>query len=166
MSFECEWVWSPCGDAMRMCVPFYNPEPVPHPVENKWCHPCVVKASLSKITGLPNQWVTCICSESSAVTCKQLRADHVLEQIKKNLKQRSLSVGFMSREDFSGLILNRIKLHSQGEYYVSDLSLNGRVLLCKVAEDLSQLQIFSSYSGKRRDWSRNTFSFLHFVSSK
>jgi len=41
----------------------------------------------------------------------------------------------MSKEDLFGLILNRIKLHSQGEYYVSDLLLNDRVLLCKVAEE-------------------------------
>lgn len=49
-----------------------------------------------------------------------------------------------------GLILNRIKLHSQGEYYVSGLSINDRVLVCKIAEVLSQLQIFSSYYGEKK----------------
>lgn len=72
----------------------------------------------------------------------------------------------MSREDLLGLILNRIELHSQGEYYVSDLPLNDRVLPRKVAEELAQLQIFSSYCGKRSGWSRIFPPPLHFVSSK
>lgn len=145
---------------------FLQPWALPHSVGNDWCHPSSVKASLSKVTGLPNQWVTCICSESSAVTGKQLTAEHKLEQIKKDLEQRGLWVGFMSREDLLGLILNRIELHSQGEYYVSDLPLNDRVLPRKVAEELAQLQIFSSYCGKRSGWSRIFFPPLHFVSSK
>lgn len=91
------------------------------------------------------------------MTCKQLRAAHKWEQIKKDLKQRSLSVRFMSREDLLGVILNRIKLYSQGEYYVSGLALNDRVLPCKVAEKISQLQISSSYYGKTRNWSRKIF---------
>lgn len=56
----------------------------------------------------------------------------------------------MSKKDLLGLILNRIKLLSQGKHYVSDLSINDRVLPRKVAEALSELQIFSSYCGKRR----------------
>lgn len=107
--------------------------------------PCVAKASLSNVTGLPNQWVTCIFSESSAVTGKRLKADLKLEHTKKNLKQGSLSVVFMSKEDFLGLILNRINLHSQGEYYVHDLSLMTGSYNVK----LSQLQIFSGYCGKQ-----------------
>lgn len=143
------------------------------PAEMQWGHACLSTilspssfcrkwlvpplCSLSKVTGLPNQWVTCICSESSAVTWKQLKADHKLEQIKKNLKQRSLWLGFMSREDLLGLTLNRMKYHSQGGYYASDLLLNDRVLPRKVAEELSQLQIFPTYCRKRRDWSRQIF---------
>lgn len=146
MSFECELVLSPCRDATWA---------IPHSVGNDWCHSCAVKASLSKVTRLPNQWVTCICSELSAVTCKQLRADYEWELVKKDLKQRSLWVEYMSRKDLFGLILNRIKLHSQREYDVSDLSLNGRVLPFKAAEELFQIQIFSSYCRKTRGWSRN-----------
>lgn len=159
------WVWMAPVSLQRcsedVCA-FLQSWALPYSVGNDRCHPCAVKASLSKVTGLPNQWVTCICSESSAVTGKQLRADHKLEQIKKDLKQRSLWVGFMSREDLSGLTLNRIKLRSRGEYYVNDLLLNDRVLACKAAEELSQLQIFSSYCGKRRGWSRKIFFPLHF----
>lgn len=128
------------------------------PAEMQWGHACLSTilspssfcrkwlvpplCSLSEVTGLPNQWVTCICAESSAVTWKQLKADHKLEQIKKNLKQRSLWLGFMSREDLLGLTLNRMKYHSQGRYYASDLLLNDRVLPRKVAKSYCSYRFF------------------------
>lgn len=49
------------------------------------------------------------------------------------------------RRIFLGLILKRINLHSQGEYYVCDLSLMTGSYHAK----LSQLQIFSSCCGKQ-----------------
>lgn len=108
----------------------------------------------------PTSVTHCIGSESSAATWKQLRADHKLEQIKKNPKQRSLWIGFMSEEDLLGLILNRIKYHSQGEYYASDLLLNDRVLPRKAADEPSELQLFPHCCRKRRDWSRKLFFYL------
>lgn len=109
----------------------------------------------------PTSVTHCIGSESSAATWKQLRADHKLEQIKKNPKQRSLWIGFMSEEDLLGLILKRIKYHSQGEYYASDLLLNDRVLPRKAADEPSELQLFPHCCRKRRDWSRKLF-FIYF----
>lgn len=152
--FLCSRLVSPQNG--RMCMPFNSLESFCR----KWLVPPM--GPLSKVTGLPHQWLTCVGSESSAATWKQLRADHKLEQIKKNPKQRSLWVGFMYEEDLLGLILNRIKYHSQGEYCANDLSLNDRVLPWKAADEPSELQLFPSCYRKRRDWSRKLFVCLFF----